>query len=202
MDHYTPLFPGNTYYLIAHAVGSEQLFREQENYRFFLARFFFYAQPVVKTITYCLMPNHFHFMIQVRSEQDIGSFYHQKKNSEPVAEMLPVFVMQQFSNLLNSYSKAYNKVYKRRGALFVDHLKRIEVNDDQYFTALVLYVHNNPVKHGFCSAAGEWKWSGYHEILSDAPTYLERNEVLQWFGGRTPFMKSHESALGINLEGL
>lgn len=193
MNYSIPLHPGRMYHIISHAVGNEQLFRENENYRFFLDKYFFYTLPVADTITYCLMPNHFHFMIRIRPEKDIGLYYWEKKNCEAISEVFPDFIMQQFSNLLNSYAKAYNKVYKRRGSLFVDNLRRFELESEKYFTALVLYIHHNPVKHCFCRSANKWKWSGYNEMLDNSITHLRRNEVLEWFGGRDSFIRSHEA---------
>jgi hypothetical protein len=35
-----------------------------------------------------------------------------------------LILMERFANLCNSYTKSYNKVYERKGALFIDYLKR------------------------------------------------------------------------------
>ena len=53
------------------------------------------------------------------------------------------FVMQQFSNFFNSYTKSYNKRFNRKGALFIDYLRRTLVFDEEYLRNLVLYIHQN-----------------------------------------------------------
>jgi hypothetical protein len=107
--------------------------------------------------------------------------------------------MERFSNLLNSYAKSYNKVYKRMGSLFVDYLRRVEVNSSSQFGSTVFYVHKNPVHHGFSKKIDEWKWTSYHSLLSNQPTLLLRNEVLDWFGGVEKFIQFHNQP--INLKG-
>jgi len=66
------------------------------------------------------------------------------------------------------------------------------VEDKNYFNTLVMYIHNNPKRHGFVDDFKEWTFTSYHEILSDEPTFLQRNEVLQWFGGKEAFIQLHE----------
>ena len=56
------------YHIYNHANGSENLFRVEDNYRFFLERWGKYVEPVANTYAYCLMPNHFHALIKVKEE--------------------------------------------------------------------------------------------------------------------------------------
>ena len=55
-------------------------------------------------------------------------------------------IMQQLSNLLNAYAKAYNKMYDRKGALWIDYTKRFQISSDSYLSAAINYIHQNPVK--------------------------------------------------------
>jgi len=59
---------GQFYHIYNHANGSENIFREEENYRFFLQQYDKYLGGAVDTIAYCQMPNHFHFLVRVRNE--------------------------------------------------------------------------------------------------------------------------------------
>ncbi|MEX2592037.1 MAG: transposase, partial [Anditalea sp.] len=61
--------PGQTYHIYNHANGTENIFREEENYRYFLRQYEKYLGPVVNTFAYCLMPNHFHMLVRVREER-------------------------------------------------------------------------------------------------------------------------------------
>lgn len=58
----------HTYHIWAHANGNETLYRRQENYNYFLKKYLHHVHPVVETFPYCLMPNHLHLMVRVKSE--------------------------------------------------------------------------------------------------------------------------------------
>jgi len=181
------------YHVFNHAVGSESLFKNEENYRYFLNKYAHYILPVARTFSYCLMPNHFHFFVKFR-QKEIVLKHAQLLNKEVVVEQLEShrFLMQQWSNFLNSYTKSFNKVYKRRGALFLDYTRRVEVSDPRYFRNLVCYIHNNPVKHGFCQCPEEWKFSSYTSLIKkDHSTKIERNTLLEWFNNGNKSIESH-----------
>ena len=102
--------------------------------------------------------------------------------------------MQQLSNFLNCYAKAFNKQYNRRGALFLDFTRRKEIKDEFYFSGLINYIHQNPVHHGFCKSPSEWDYSSYNSIISiNKSSKLERNAVFDWFGGIEEFIAFHQN---------
>lgn len=98
---------------------------------------------------------------------------------------------QQFGNLFNAYAKAFNKKYDRTGSLFESPFRRIQVNDERYFKQLILYIHNNPVHHGFCETMIEYPWSSYLSIISAYPTKLQGNKVMGWFNSKSEFIEYH-----------
>jgi len=195
MDFYEPLLPNHYYHIYNHAVGNENLFRKKDNYAYFLQKYTQYIHPVAQTFAYCLMPNHFHFLIKIRSLEEITEHYKAlkgKKEHEPVDMNVADFNIQQFSIFFNAYAKAYNTVFDRKGSLFVDKIKRKLVYDEQYLITLIVYIHTNPVYHGFCNEINYWNFSSYHSILSQSSTKIERNTVLTLFGGVAPFLDFHK----------
>lgn len=82
-------------------------------------------------------------------------------------------------------------MYSRRGSLFIPNFKRSEITDDTYLTAVIVYIHRNPVHHGFTIDWTKWRLSSYQTILSEKPTALKREEVLKWFGNVDQFLKIH-----------
>lgn len=122
------------------------------------------------------MPNHFHFLIKVKSENrlmDLEDYQNFKNKS--------LFVSKQFSNLFSSYTQAFNKQQGRRGNLFTRPFKRKEILDEIYFRKLVHYIHHNPVEAGLCEKPKEWVYSSYNALVSQKPTLLNRLEVLKYF---------------------
>jgi len=118
-------------------------------------------------------------------------FLKMKSNSVFTEEIVPDFLMERFSNFLNSYVKAFNMQHHRKGSLFKDFMRRVEVTDDIQLGASIFYIHKNPVHHGYCKHIEDWKWTSYHSILSDKITLIKRNEILNWFDGKEAFIKFH-----------
>lgn len=74
-DKYPELEPGNYYHIYNRANGSERLFLSDDNYRFFLKKYLQHIEPIVNTYCYCLMPNHFHLLVKVKSEDELIRFF-------------------------------------------------------------------------------------------------------------------------------
>ncbi len=197
------LLPGNTYHLYNHANGRENLFTEQKNYSFFLGRLSLHVLPVVRIYAYCLMPNHFHLLVKIRDEAALKDYFIQKQeeknpgtnNGAAIAideSFLVKKISKSFSNAFNSYTQSFNKMYDRMGSLFMQNMKKKEVDSDESFCKMVHYIHANPVHHRFVKTIDQWPHSSYRLFLSKAPTKLDRDHVLEVFGGLDEFIKYHQ----------
>lgn len=58
------------YHIWNRGVNHSTIFRSDENYRYFLALYIQHIEPVAKTYAYCLLPNHFHFLVRTRTEEE------------------------------------------------------------------------------------------------------------------------------------
>ena len=186
---------GMMYHIWTHANGQENLFRSGENYQYFLKKYFQYIGLVAETFAYCLMPNHLHLMIRIRKE---AALLNLKKQDLQGFKNLggPVVVSQQFSNLFNAYSKAYNKMYHRKGSLFVPNFKRKRISSESYFIALVVYIHRNPIHHRFADNIDDWPYSSWHEYIIEDGSRLNISEVISWFGNKETLIRDHREIIG------
>ena len=166
---YPKLEPGKYYHIYNRGNNKETIFKEPQNYHYFLFLWTKYIEPVAKTYCYCLLPNHFHFFIRI---SEIGN--DSKKSS----------VSQAFSNFFNAYAKAINKKYQRTGSLFQENFKRKEITGEAYFISIIGYILTNAVKHGLCKDAATYPYSSYQILLSDSPTILLRDDIIQWFNSK------------------
>ncbi len=180
-----PLQYGCYYHIYNRGNNSENLFRQEENYRYFLKLYAKYILPVADTFAYCLLPNHFHLLVQIRD----------LTGSPNLSGLKALKPSQQFSNLFNAYTKAVNKHYQRHGALFERPFKRIPVASERYFAKLVAYIHQNPQRHGLIDDFRQWPYSSYKTLFSEKPTHLNRDVVLGWFGGQKGVERLHKSEI-------
>lgn len=174
MEKYDLLEPEQYYHIYNQGNDGINLFKNEGNYLFFLQRFEKYISAVASIYAYALMPNHFHFLVQINSDLD------EKKAS------------QAFGNLFNSYAKAFNKQQKRSGSLFRRKFKRKKIVDQKQLINTIIYIHNNPVKHGYREHSIEWAWTSYHDFLSEDETFINKKEVLKLFGSRENFIFNHK----------
>ena len=63
------------YHIYNRANGNELIFLKNENYRFFLQQYKKYILPIADTFCYCLMPNHFHFLVRIKSQEQLLSTF-------------------------------------------------------------------------------------------------------------------------------
>lgn len=197
------MIPGSTYHPYNHANGRENLFAETKNYYFFLEKLSFHVLPVAEVYAYCLMPNHFHLLIKIRNQKELVEYFSKKNEAIEGQTLRTTFdeqllvkkISKAFSNLFNSYTQAFNKMYDRMGSLFMQNMKSIEIIGDESFCKVVHYIHSNPVRHQFVKKMELWEHSSYKVFLSQAPTKLERDYVLKVFGGLDSFVMYHEKPL-------
>ena len=183
------LRPTHSYHIFNHANGFENIFTEDENYRFFLEKYQLYIQPVAETYSYCLLPNHFHLVVRIRRKEVIESIYRELNFSKtanfsnvqnfgkvinPTDEELERFISKQFANLFSCYTQSFNKINKRRGSLFLKNFKRELIDNREYFESAVIYTHRNPVHHGFCEHYEYWSYTSYCEIKENISLMIIR----------------------------
>ncbi len=101
---------------------------------------------------YCLMPNHFHLLIEL---------------TQPTLAI-------GMKHLNQSYAQRVNLRYDRTGHVFEAPYHATLVEDDEHFLTACRYVVRNPVRARLCAEAGEWPWSSFRATagLSHRPPYL------------------------------
>ena len=195
-----PLQPETWYHIFNRGINGENLFKEIRNYAYFLNKYDQYVSPIADTYAYCLLKNHFHILVRTKSEKEIADF---KKKASPEAKSSlesdsPKIISNAFASLFKSYAQAINKAHNRTGALFEEPFRRKEVSSDGYVSQLIHYIHFNPQNHGFVSDFREYPYSSYSAFISDKPTFLQREEVLKWFGNEKKFTEFHNASPSVN----
>jgi REP element-mobilizing transposase RayT len=200
MQQIESLTYGNYYHIYNRGIDSCNLFKEPDNYEYFLSLYDKYISPVADSFAWVLMPNHFHFLIRVKEKLEIATVPSIPdltgfENLSGLKEEKPLH--QHFSNLFNAYTKAYNKRTGRHGSLFERPFKRKIIENKWYLKQVILYIHNNPVHHDFCSHPMEYPWSSYLTCVSVKPTKLHRDRVIGWFDNEANFKYAHNQKVEV-----
>ena len=211
----------NTYYHIYNrGTNGENIFIQERNFLYFLNLYAKYIEPITDTYAYCLLRNHFHILVRIKSVEEMLIFFYsnQKLNKpnkmtppatdqagRPTSQIMdesfhnpppnpfgPLYPSKQFSNFFNAYAKAINAKYGRTGSLFQHPFGRIQVLYRKQFYRVVTYIHQNPQKHGLVEDFRDWKYSSYGILGGKKPTNLKQNSVLDWFDGVDQYASLHK----------
>lgn len=117
-------------------------------------------------LSYCLMSNHVHLVIETRGPT-LGRGMRQ---------------------LAGRHAQRFNRRHDRYGHLFHGRYRSIRVRSDAQFAQLLRYVARNPVKADLCRDPADWRWSSHRAFLRGLPSAraaAERVEaLLEPWGGR------------------
>lgn len=136
---------GQYYHIYNRGAGKGKIFFNDGNYEYLLQLVKRYWKKYgVTVIAYCLMPNHYHFLL--RQETD-----------EPLSKFINV--------LFNAYVQAVNIQKGRTGTLFEGRFKHVAVERWEYLIHLCRYIHRNPVKARLVSKPEDWMYSNYRDWI-------------------------------------
>ncbi|MBB6333393.1 REP element-mobilizing transposase RayT [Chryseobacterium sediminis] len=193
----TPIEADCFYHIYNRGINGEIIFKSDQNYRFFLNKVSEFLVPVCDVYAYCLMSNHFHLLVKIKSDSELSRLVKEQNYDAAIRTGLhsPQNIFsKQFARIFNSYSQAFNKENKRHGALIESPFKRKLITSDEYLINVIIYIHQNPQNHSVAQFS-KYNFSSYQSILSKSKTLLKRDEVLELFNNRENFVLSHQKMI-------
>ena len=158
--------PNGIYHVYNRGNNKQVIFFNDNNYIFFLKKIREEWKKYCEILCYCLMPNHFHFMIVPNEEAcyniELGDkLTHMQKFSKAIG------------NTLSSYTKAINIQNQTTGNLFQKKtqakcLSNIEVSGDSkspdtYLQTCFHYIHQNPLQANLVKNLKDWQYSSFQD---------------------------------------
>lgn len=181
----TPLINGEYYHIFNRGSEKKNIYTKTRDYSRFQKTFYYYKfcgpkpkfsqftktslfkpllnEKMVEILCFCLMPNHFHFLVKQIKEKGISTF---------------------LSQLSNSYTKYFNLKYVRVGPLLQGAFKAVRIESEEQLIHASRYIHLNPVAAGIVKLPEEYPWSSYLEYIQKAPFFCSIKEVMDFF--KTP----------------
>ncbi|MBI2326710.1 transposase [Candidatus Curtissbacteria bacterium] len=120
------------------------------------------TEIAVIIVAFCLMGNHFHFLVKQVKESGVSKF---------------------MANFMNSYTKYFNTKYQRVGPLFQGAFKAVHIESDEQLLHLSRYIHLNPVM-GFKIKADDLKdyeWSSYPSYTGSTDVSFVDSDIIMDF---------------------
>jgi REP element-mobilizing transposase RayT len=153
---------GGYYHVYNRGCNREPIFRDGVDYRFLLQQIeHFLPEHPLTIIAYCLMPNHYHFLLRPQKDGAIGPF---------------------LQRLFSSYTQSFNRRWERSGTLFAGRPKTTLIDTEEYLLHVCRYIHMNPVKAGLVTNPEQWPFSNYREWIGRRNgTLIDRDFVRLYF---------------------
>lgn len=162
----TPLVNDQIYHVFNRGVAKLPIFTDKRDYNRFLETIYYYQfqgpkpqfsqlnrfkdfkfdknKKIVEVFCYCLMPNHYHFLIKQIEDNGISEF---------------------ISKLSNSYTKYFNTKYDRVGPLLQGQFKAVRIEYDEQLIHVSRYIHLNPIASFLVKDLKEYQWSSYPSYI-------------------------------------
>lgn len=178
----TPLVTNEYYHIYNRGSDKRSIYTQPRDYARFQKTFYYYQfsgpkskfsqstqsslfkplqnEKLVEILCFCLMPNHFHFLVKQLRENGISIFV---------------------SQLSNSYTRYFNVKYNRVGPLFQGAFKSVRIETEEQLIHVSRYIHLNPVVSGIAKRPEDYRWSSYSEYITQAPFFCSIEEVISLF---------------------
>ena len=155
----TKFIKGNYYHIFNRGAGRQPIFHKGSDYIHLLGLMKkIAAECAVTIIAYCLMPNHYHWLV--------------RQDGETPAQKLP-------TRVFGSYVQSFNHWYKRSGTLFEGPFEAIPVGTDSYLHHLCRYIHANPVMATIAMSPALWPYSNYLEWVGERAGTLVDHDFIE-----------------------
>lgn len=138
---------------------SKYLALNEEQRQFFLVGL---KEKSVEIVAFCLMNNHFHFLVKQVKDHGVSKF---------------------MANFTNSYTKYFNTKYQRVGHLFQGAFRAVHVESDEQLLHLSRYIHLNPVTSFKVEPEElkDYQWSSYSSYIRNSDIYFVDKDVIMNF---------------------
>ncbi|MCG2686672.1 transposase [Candidatus Parcubacteria bacterium] len=180
---------GGYFHIFNRGNGLQDIFLDDEDYSFFIFKLKQNIFPDEKLkrmnplpdgsfsiLSYCLLPNHFHLLLRQNRK----------------------YTMQQLLlRVCSSYSKYFNKKYKRVGHVFQDRFKQVNIEDDEQLLWIHAYINLNPVIDKKIEDIKSYKWSSYNDIIGDPNGFCDRSFMLEKLKDYSNIRKFFNDALPV-----
>ena len=129
------------HHVINRANGREKIFQKEQDYALF-EKILFEAKEKypMRILSFCIMPNHWHFVLYPEKAEDLSMFMRW---------------------VTHTHTQRYHAQHKSigYGHVYQGRFKSFPVEKDAYFLQLCRYVERNPLRAGLVQRAQDWRWS-------------------------------------------
>jgi len=143
------IVPGSPHHILNRGNNKERIFLDEGDYSFFLSQVRKYKRKFpVRIYHYCLMPNHYHFLIEPPDKETLVGFMHSS---------------------MVVYAQYVQRKYDRVGHIWQERYKSPVIQTERYLAHCGYYIEDNPRRAGLVKDLRDWPWSSYRFYAHGRP---------------------------------
>jgi len=123
--------------------------------------------PLVNIVSYLMMPDHFHLLLE-------------QPNPEGVSRFMAL--------VTNSYTKYFNARHKRSGPLFKGIFKRKEINKSSQIVEVASFIHLEPLRKGIVSDIKRFPFSSFPEYMGSRVGFCSKDSIMKNFSSQDDYL--------------
>ena len=132
----------------------------------------------IKILSYCVMSNHSHILINTQSTNDMATFMH-KINTQ--------------------YAVYYNKKHVRTGYVFKNRYKSQAIMSVNHLYRCIDYINENPIKAGICKDKSDYRFSSFKRLYNNSQENVRKNLEILILQSEKTLINNDEKDLEFNL---
>jgi len=145
------LADGKIYHVLNRGNAKQEVFHYKEDYSDFMRLLKEAKERFSIILAYCLMPNHFHLVVQPTQGNQLS---------------------KGMQWLMTSHVRRYHKSNGPSGHIWEGRFKSFLVQEDEHLITVLRYLEGNPVRAGLAASAREWAWSSHRERIGEIPPFV------------------------------
>jgi len=152
------LADGFIYHILNRGNAKQVVFKKAQDYQVFVELMMEAKKRYsgIRLMAYCLMPNHFHLVLQPDQGIHLSQWMHW---------------------LMTTHVRRYHQHHQTGGHLWQDRYKSFVIQDDDHLLTVLRYVEGNPVRAGLVDFAEEWPWSSHRERVRGGRVLVDHTPV-------------------------
>lgn len=139
------LADGFIYHVINRSNNKQKVFHKDQDFKVFIKLMEKAKEHYpINIFAYCLMPNHFHFVLIPSLPNHLGKWMHW---------------------LMTTHARRYHYYYNTSGHIWQGRFKSFIIQNDEHLLTVLRYVERNPVRARHVFSARDWLWSSHRERI-------------------------------------
>jgi putative transposase len=186
----------NTYYQFSQKIRGTLLFTSHDDYLHFLFLYCRHIQPIARTFAYCLLPDSFHVLLQIRDWSSL--LRHTERVGEDVeilAADCPGYLERKVSHFVTRYHTSLTPASASEADTVPMGWQCECVTTEAEMAHRLGLLHLYPLYYEEGACNGLWPYTSLHSLQSHRHTFLDRDTVHAWFGGYENFLRESRVTL-------